>query len=158
MIVAHNHQHATLRRRSGGVTVLENVQAAIRTGPLPYHRANTPSTSASANRLTCCVPQTAVAASSSLMPGWKWILCSVSCFLAFQRLVEVAERRPSVSGNEAGGIQPRRRVAHLLQRRQMNQGLDADMYFNAAGCVPGSIPRRSPWVHRQRGCCVQWSE
>src|SRR5205823_14640795 len=40
-------------------------------GPLPYHIENTPSYLASGNRSACCVPQTAVAARSSLMPGWN---------------------------------------------------------------------------------------
>ncbi|CFE03199.1 Uncharacterised protein [Bordetella pertussis] len=40
-------------------------------GPLPYHMPNTPSYLAPGNRLTCCEPHTAVAARSSLMPGWN---------------------------------------------------------------------------------------
>src|SRR5689334_16303812 len=50
-----------------------------------------------------------------------------------KRLIEITERRSPVAGNEAGGIQSRRRVAHLLQRRQMNQGLDARHVFQSGG-------------------------
>ena len=52
-------------------------------GPLPYQMPNTPSNffcfgfSASS-----CVPQTAVAASSSLTPGWNTMCCSARCFFA----------------------------------------------------------------------------
>src|SRR5207302_1701652 len=42
-------------------------------GPLPYQIANTPSCLAPGNRRICCVPQTAVAASSSLIAGWNLI-------------------------------------------------------------------------------------
>src|SRR5437763_11697995 len=52
-------------------------------GPLPYHMANTPSYLAPSNRLVCWVPQTAVAARSSFIPGWKCTLCASRCFLAF---------------------------------------------------------------------------
>ena len=40
-------------------------------GPLPYHMANTPSYLAPGTRLVCWLPHTAVAANSSLTPGWK---------------------------------------------------------------------------------------
>src|SRR4030095_3419343 len=51
-------------------------------GPLPYQIENTPSTLAPGNRPTCWVPHTAVAARSSLMPGWKWMVLSLRYFLA----------------------------------------------------------------------------
>ncbi len=40
-------------------------------GPLPYHIANTPSYFACGYMLTCCEPQTDVAARSSFRPGWN---------------------------------------------------------------------------------------
>ena len=40
-------------------------------GPLPYHMANTPSYLAPGNRFSCWLPHMAVAARSSLTPGWK---------------------------------------------------------------------------------------
>ena len=54
-------------------------------GPLPYHMANTPSYLAGPIRSTCCEPQTAVAAKSSLTPGTNCTWCASSCFLAFHR-------------------------------------------------------------------------
>ena len=53
-------------------------------GPLPYHIENTPSTFAFGVIVTCCVPQTAVAASSSFKPGWNTIRCFFRCSRAFQ--------------------------------------------------------------------------
>ena len=43
-------------------------------GPLPYHMPKTPSYLPSPRISACCEPQTAVAASSSLRPGWKTML------------------------------------------------------------------------------------
>ena len=40
-------------------------------GPLPYQRQNTPSYTPSPSSPACCVPQQAVAATSSLTPGWN---------------------------------------------------------------------------------------
>ena len=51
-------------------------------GPLPYHMENTPSYFASGNRFSCCVPQIAVAARSSLTPGWNLMWCVSRCFFA----------------------------------------------------------------------------
>ena len=42
-----------------------------------------------------------------------------------QRLVEPAERRAAIAGDEAGGVQPGRAVALALQHRQAHQRLDA---------------------------------
>ena len=95
-------------------------------GPLPYHIANTPSYFAPLNRLTCWLPQTAVAARSSLTPGSKWTWFSrSSSFCAPQRLVERAERRPAIAGDEAGGVQPGFQVALALQHGKLHQRLDA---------------------------------
>ena len=43
VIVAGQHQHAAVLRRSGVIRVLEHVAAAVHAGPLPYHIAKTPS-------------------------------------------------------------------------------------------------------------------
>ena len=52
-------------------------------GPLPYQMPNTPSNFlfVGSNSI-CCVPQTAVAANSSLTPGWNTMFCAAKCFLA----------------------------------------------------------------------------
>jgi hypothetical protein len=52
-------------------------------GPLPYHMAKTPSYFAPSNMLTCCVPQTLVAARSSFNPGWNLMWWRSRCFFAF---------------------------------------------------------------------------
>ena len=52
-------------------------------GPLPYQMPNTPSNLfVSLYRSSCCEPHTAVAASSSLTPGWNTMFCAARCFFA----------------------------------------------------------------------------
>jgi hypothetical protein len=52
-------------------------------GPLPYQMPNTPSYFfCSGYRSSCCVPQTAVAPSSSFTPGWNTMCCSARCLRA----------------------------------------------------------------------------
>jgi hypothetical protein len=57
-------------------------------GPLPYQMPKTPSyfLFAGSNSI-CCVPHTAVAASSSFTPGWKttwfWARCFLACHSAW---------------------------------------------------------------------------
>ena len=52
-------------------------------GPLPYQMPNTPSYFLfAASNSSCCVPHIAVAASSSLTPGWNTTWLAARCFLA----------------------------------------------------------------------------
>ena len=76
-------------------------------GPLPYQTANTPSCLPSPSSSVCCEPQQAVAASSSLRPGWKTMFGFGELLLGLpQLLVEPAERRAAIAGDEAGRVQP----------------------------------------------------
>ena len=93
-------------------------------GPLPYHMAKTPSYLAPGNRLTCWVPQTAVAPSSSLIAGLKAdVVLFDKAAGAPQRLVEPAQRRAAIAGDEAAGVEPGGRVALALHHRQAHQRL-----------------------------------
>ena len=108
------------------------------------------------NRLTCCVPQIAVAARSSFTPGWNLTWWLSRCFLrAPQRLVEAAERRAAIAGNEAGGVEPGALVALALQHQQADQRLRAGEEDAAALervlVVEGSCGEaRDRWEHFMR--------
>ena len=146
MIVAHHHQHATLRCRPGGVAVFEHVHAAVGARSLAIPQGEHAIDFGVGEQVDLLRPpdrscgEFLVDARLEVDPVLGQLLLGLP-----KRLVEITERRPSVSGNEAGGIQPRRRVAHLLQRRQMNQGLDAGHVFQRVGLssrlgTPG-VPR-----------------
>ena len=53
-------------------------------GPLPYQMPNTPSKRLlpGGAKPSCCVPHTAVAASSSFTPGWNTMCCPCKCLRA----------------------------------------------------------------------------
>ena len=95
-------------------------------GPLPYQMPNTPSYLPSPRSSACCVPHSAVAARSSLRPGWKTMSFGVEDFRgALELLVEPAERRAAIAGDVAGGVQPGAAVALLLHQAQAHERLIA---------------------------------
>ena len=96
-------------------------------GPLPYHMAKTPSYCAPGNRPTCWLPQTAVARQVLVDARLEVdMVASSRNFLRLpQRLIEPAERRAAIAGDEAGRIQPGRDVALPLHHRQPHQRLGA---------------------------------
>ena len=76
-------------------------------GPLPYHMPNTPSTRLPGKRSICWAPHSMVAARSSFRPGWKRIPASVSSFSRRHiSLIDAAERRAAIAGDQAAGVQP----------------------------------------------------
>ena len=79
MVVAHQRQHAAVARGAGEVGVAEHVAGAVDARPLAVPDAEHAVEPAFAAQLGCCVPHTAVAAKSSLMPAWKrtsWAISS----------------------------------------------------------------------------------
>ena len=71
------------------------------------------------------MPHTAVAASSSLTPGHEFDVVRFEVLLGLpQRLVQTAERRAAIAGDEASRVQPGRLVAPALHQRQPHQRLD----------------------------------
>ena len=84
-------------------------------GPLPYQMPNTPSYLPSPRSSACCEPHSAVAARSSLMPGWNTTLRGASCVRgALELVVEPAERRAAIAGDVARGVEAGAAVALLL--------------------------------------------
>ena len=93
-------------------------------GPLPYQMPNTPSYLPSPRSSACCEPHSAVAARSSLRPGWNTMLCGARCACgALELLVEAAERRAAIAGDVAGGVEPGAPVALLLHQQQAHERL-----------------------------------
>ena len=95
-------------------------------GPLPYQMPNTPSYLPSPRSSACCEPHSAVAARSSLMPGWNTTLRGARCVRgALELVVEPAERRAAIAGDVARGVEPGAAVALVLHQRQPHQRLIA---------------------------------
>ena len=96
-------------------------------GPLPYQMPNTPSWAALAVESACWVPQSAVAARSSLTAraGRPRDRHRRSAWPPPELLVEPAQRRAAIAGDVARGVEARRQVALALHHRQPDQRLDA---------------------------------
>ena len=131
MVVAGDDDDAAVPGGTGGVGVAEDVAAAVHARPLAVPQPKTPSR-APGKRSSCWLPQTALAARSSLMPGWKTMWLSARCRLAFHRPGRGPPGTAAVAGNEAGGVESGGGVAQALQHGQADQGLGAGE-IDAAG-------------------------
>ena len=117
-------------------------------GPLPYQTPKTPSYLPSPRSSACCEPQSAVAASSSLRPGWKTMSFASKPLLgAPEVLVEAADRRAAIAGDEAGGVQPGAPVALALHQQHADDRLragDEDAVLRqVVFVVEGDVSQRS---------------
>jgi hypothetical protein len=92
VVVAGNHQNATKPGRTSSVGVPEHVAAAVHTGPLAVPHGEDAIVLAPGKRLSCWVPQTAVAARSSLTAGWKTMRWASRCRLLPSRAPDRAPR------------------------------------------------------------------
>ena len=95
-------------------------------GPLPYHMPKTPSYFAPGNMLSCCDAPDRGGGEVLVDAGLELDVVRGEVLLrAPQRLVEAAQRRAAVAGDEAGGVQARAQVALALQQQQPDQRLRA---------------------------------
>ncbi len=100
--------------------------ARSRPGALAYHMPITPSYVQSGRVIASWLPITAVAASSSLAPGWQTIGRSATVRGAALDLVaERPDRRALVAGHERGGVEAVAAVDADLVERQSGDRLEA---------------------------------
>ena len=71
-----------------------------------------------------------------------------------QRLVEAAERRAAIAGDEAGGVEPGGEVALALQHGQADQRLDAGQEDAAGGGGVFVVQRRRERGRQSSGCSL----
>src|SRR4051794_13922276 len=124
MIVAGERQHAAVLRSAGGVRVLEDVAAAIDAGALAVpHRED-----AVVARLGKKVE---LLRAPDRRRGQVFVDARLEADVvtlemrprAPQRLVEAAERRAAIAGDEAGGVDAGARVALALQHHEPDKRL-----------------------------------
>ena len=124
VVVARQHEHAAVLGRARGVRVLEDVAAAVDAGPLAVpHREH------------AVVFRVRVQVHLLRAPDRGGGKVFVDAWLEFdvmrveellrppERLVESADRRAAIPGNESGGVQARCEIADALQHRQAHQRL-----------------------------------
>ncbi|KGW52136.1 hypothetical protein Y049_1810 [Burkholderia pseudomallei MSHR684] len=126
VVVAREHEHAAVRRGAGRVRVLEHVARAIDARALAVpHREHAVVFRAGIQVDLLGAPdgrrrEVLVDAGLEHDPVRRQMPLRLP-----ERQVEPAERRAAVAGNEAGGVEPRRAVAFLLEHRQAHERLDA---------------------------------
>ncbi len=106
MIVTRQHQDPPCADEPAELACLNTSMVRSTPGPLPYHMPNTPSNLADGYRLTCCEPQTDVAARSSLSPPGRRCRGRTDASWPSTGPGPVPQRRAAVAGDEAGGVQP----------------------------------------------------
>ncbi|CUJ49355.1 Uncharacterised protein [Achromobacter xylosoxidans] len=126
MVIAGHHQHAAVRRRAGGVGVLEHVAAAVHARPLAVPHAE---------HAVVLGAREQVDLLRAPHRGGRQVLVDARLELDVVRLqvlgrlphvlVDPAQRRAPVARHEPGRVQPRAQVAQPLHHRQAHQGMDA---------------------------------
>ena len=126
VVVAGQHEHAAVLRRAGEVRVLEHVAAAIDAGALAVpHREHAVDFGAAIQVHLLRAPDRR-RREVLVQPGLELDVRAVEELLRLpQRLVERAERRAAIAGDEAAGVEPRERVALALQDQQPDERLRA---------------------------------
>ncbi|MGF6635558.1 hypothetical protein OKW39_002709 [Paraburkholderia sp. MM6662-R1] len=126
VIVAGEHENAAVPRRAGRVAVLEDVTGPVDAGALAVpHRKHAVVFGA---RVQIDLLRTPHGGGREVFvdAGLEHHLMRGQMLFRFpQRLVEPAERRSAVAGDEAGRVEAGGAVAFLLQHRQTHQRLDA---------------------------------
>ena len=133
MVVAGQHQHAAVLRRARVVRMLEDVAAAVdaRTLAVP-HREDAVVVRARVQVDLLRAPDRS-RGEILVQPGLELDVGAIEELLRFpQRLVERAERRAAVAGNESRGVEAGQRVALALQDQESDEGLGAGQ-VDAAG-------------------------
>ena len=146
MVVAHQREHAAVRRGPGEIGVAEHVAAAVDAGALAVPERRTRRRTCPSPRISaCCAPQSAVAASSSLRPGSKWMSFALNSFGQPGELqIEPADRRAAIAGDEAAGVEPGAAVALLLREQQPRDRLGAVQQHRRLGQVEAVGERNRP--------------
>ena len=124
VVVAGQHQHAAVLRRAGEVGVLEHVAAAVHARALAVpHREHAIDLRARVQVDLLRAPDRR-RGEVLVQPGLELDVGAVEVLLRLpQRLVEAAERRAAVAGDEAAGVEAGQPVALALQDQQADQRL-----------------------------------
>ena len=125
VVVTHQRQHAAVARGAGEIGVPEHVAGAVDARALAVPEAEHAVEPAFAAHSACCVPQSAVAASSSLMPERNRMSDRERALRPLKLQVEAAQRRAAIAGDVTRGVEAGAAVALLLHQAQSHQRLIA---------------------------------
>jgi hypothetical protein len=125
VVVAGNRQYAAEGRGAGRIGMPEHVAAAVDTGPLAVpHTEHAVILGALENADLLRAPHRG-RREVFVDPRMKHGVIGFQVITGFpQRLIESAQRRATVAGDETGGIQPIGQITLALHQRQANQRLN----------------------------------
>ncbi len=126
VIVAGQHEHATVARRAGRVAVLEDVAATVHAGAFAVPHGKHAVVLRAGVQVDLLRAPHRSSGKVFVDAGLEHDLVRGEMLLCLpERLVETAEWRAAISGDEPCCIETGRLVAFLLQHRQADQRLDA---------------------------------
>ena len=133
MVVAGQHEHASVFRRSGEVGVLEHVTAAVDAGSFAVpHREDSVVFRVGVHVDLLAAPDRG-GREVLVQAGLELDVCALEELRRSpKRQVEAAQGRASIAGNKTRGIEPRELVALALQHQQPHQCLHTGQ-VDAAG-------------------------
>src|SRR5260221_11125269 len=124
VIVAGEEKDAAMRRRPGGIAVLEDVARAVDARPLAVPHGEDAVIFGAGEEPDLLRAPDRRRAEILVDAGLELDVALLEEALgAPERLVEAAERRAAIAGDEAGGIEAGRPVARPLHHRQAHQPL-----------------------------------
>ncbi len=126
MVVAHDHQHAAMLRGARGIAVLEHIDGAISARPLAVPHRKDAVVFRALEQIDLLAAPDGGGCKLLIHAGLEvHVVRAQQLLLPPQRLVERAEGRPPIAGNEARRVQPGLEVALALQHGKLHQRLDA---------------------------------
>jgi hypothetical protein len=125
-VVAGQGQHAAVLPHSREVRMLEHVTGAVHAGRLPVPHAEHAVVLGAREGVDHLAAEHGGGAQILVEPEEKTTWCSVRSFAyALQRLVQPAQGRAAVAGDEGGGAKAATAIRAVLIERQAHQRLDA---------------------------------
>ncbi len=126
MVVAHQGEHAAMFRRTGEVDVAEHIAAAIDAGALAVPKRENAVKAAFAAHFRLLRAPDGRRGQILVETGLKQDVVGVEdVFGAYEIMIEAAERRTGIAGDEPRRIQSRAPVKRLLHEKEPRHGLRA---------------------------------
>src|SRR5882672_10121532 len=133
MVVAREGQHAAMARSAGGIGMLEDVAAAVDARPLAVPHGEDAVVARLREEVELLAAPDRGGGKVLVDAGLEADVMALEMRArAPQALVEAAERRAAVAGDEARGVEARAHVALALQHHQTDQCLRAGEEHAAA--------------------------
>ena len=151
MVVAHHGDDAAEGGGAGGIGVLEHVHGAVGTRPLAVPHAEDAGMFRAGKEVDLLRAPDGGGGEVLVQPGLEADAVLLQRLARLpERLVQPAERRAAIAGDEARRVEPGGGIALALQHRQLHQRLDAGKIAQPRGrggggkrrVKHGAAPRR----------------